>query len=133
MSKSQYGFTPQTNTVDALMALNNFVQESTNDGQYAVAISLDVKGAFDAAWWPGILASLRNLRCPGNLYKLCVSCFNERTAFIAKNSGTGQRKISKSCPQGSTSGPEFWNILYDSLLNFECTKNIKGYVLMPKI
>jgi hypothetical protein len=70
MSKSQYGFTPQTSTVDAVMALKEFVQESINGGQYAVVISLDVTGAFDAAWWPGILASLRNLRCPGNLYKL---------------------------------------------------------------
>lgn len=125
MSKSQYGFTPQTSTVDAVMALKEFVQESINDGQYVVVISLDVKGAFDAAWWPGILASLRNLRCPGNLYKLCVSYFNERTAFITKNNGIEQRKISKGCPQGSASGPGFWNIQYDSLLNLEYTKNTK--------
>ena len=52
------------------MALKEFVQESINDGQYVAVISLDVKEAFDAAWWPGILVSLRNLRCPGNLYKL---------------------------------------------------------------
>ena len=88
-------------------------------------ISLDVKGAFDAAWWPGILASLRNLRCPGNLYKLCASCFKERTAFITKNNGIEQRKISNGCPQGSASGPGFWNIQYDSLLNLEYTKNTK--------
>ena len=55
MSKSQYGFTPQTSTVDAVMTLKDFVQESINEGQY-----VDVKGAFDAAWWPGILASLRS-------------------------------------------------------------------------
>ena len=50
MSKSQYGFTPQTSTVDAVMALKEFVQESINAGQYVVVISLDDKGAFDAAW-----------------------------------------------------------------------------------
>jgi hypothetical protein len=38
MSKSQYGFAPQTGTVDAVMALKCFVQESINDGQYVAVI-----------------------------------------------------------------------------------------------
>jgi len=29
-----------------------------------VMVGLDVKGAFDAAWWPCILSNLRGLRCP---------------------------------------------------------------------
>jgi len=122
MSRNQFRFTPQTSTIDDVMASKDFVQESINEGQYIAVIILDVKGAFDAAWWPGILASLRNLRCPKNLYKLCVSYFNEKTAFIINN-GTVQRKISKGCPQGSASGPGFWNIQYNSLLNLEYTKN----------
>jgi retron-type reverse transcriptase len=81
MSKNQYGFTPQTSTVDAVMTLKGYVQDSVNDGHYVAVISLDVKGAFDAAWWLGIMASLRNLRCPGNLYRLSGSYFSERTAF----------------------------------------------------
>jgi retron-type reverse transcriptase len=126
MSNNQYGFTPQTSTVDAVMALKDFVQESINEGQYVAVVSLDVKGAFDAAWWPGILASLRNLRCSRSLYKLCVSYFNERTAYITLNNGIVQRKISKGCPQGSASGPGFWNLQYDSLLNLEYAKNTKS-------
>jgi hypothetical protein len=119
MSNNQYGFTPQTSTVDALMALKDFVQESINEGQYIAVISLDVKGAFNTAWWPGILASLRNL------YKLCVSYFNERTDYITLYNGIMQRKKSKGCPQGSASGPGFWNLHYNSLLNLEYTKNTK--------
>jgi hypothetical protein len=107
------------------MTLEDFVQEGINEGQYVAVISLDVKGAFDAAWWPGILAPLRNLRCPRNLYKLCVSYFNVRTAYITLNNGKEQRKISKGCPQGSASGPGFWNLQYNSLLNLEYTKNTR--------
>jgi len=62
---------------------------------------------------------------PRDLYKLCVSYFNERTAFIRKTNGIKQRKISKGYPQGSASGPGFWNIQYDSLLNLQYTKNTK--------
>jgi hypothetical protein len=34
MIKQQYGFTPQTSTVDSMMALKDFVQDRLNDGQY---------------------------------------------------------------------------------------------------
>ena len=108
------------------MALKDYVQDSVNDGHYVAVISLDVKGAFDAAWWPGIMVSLRNLRCPGNLYRLSGSYFSERTAFLTMKNCIVQKKISKGCPQGSASGPGFWNLLYNSLLlQVEYTKHTK--------
>jgi hypothetical protein len=52
---NQYGFTPQRGTVDAEMKVKNFIEESLRLKQCTVIVSLDVKGAFDAAWWPSIL------------------------------------------------------------------------------
>jgi hypothetical protein len=128
MSKNQYGFTPQMSTVDTVRALQNFVQDSLNDRQYVALISLDVKGAFNAAWWPSILNSVKTLKCPRNLYHLCESYFNDRSATLVLNSSTEQRKISKGCPQGSSSRPGFWNLQHNSLLNLEYTKNTKVIV-----
>jgi len=91
MSKNQYGFTPQTSTVDAVMALKDFVQDSLNDGQYVALISFDVKGAFNTAWWPSILISLKTLKCPRNLYNLCVSYFNESCTILLLNNSIQQR------------------------------------------
>jgi hypothetical protein len=54
LSDNQYGFTPQR-TVDAAMEVKNFIEESLRLKQCVVIVSLDVKAAFDAAWWPGIL------------------------------------------------------------------------------
>ena len=125
ISKNQFDFTPQTSTVAAVMAFKEHIQNSIKDGQYVAVISLDVKGAFDAAWWPGILAFLRKLKCPGNLYRLSVSYFKDRTAFLTMNNGVVQRTINRGCPQGSASGPGFWSLQYNSLLNLEYTKNIK--------
>ena len=68
------------------------------EGQYVALISLDVMAAFDAAWWPGILFSLRTLKCPRNLYNLCVSYFNRMTAALILNSRKEQRSISKVLP-----------------------------------
>lgn len=70
LSQNQYGFTPQTSTVDAVMDLREYVQRSMEEGQYIALISLEVKEAFSAAWWPGILYTLRTLNCPTNLYNL---------------------------------------------------------------
>jgi len=53
MSKNQYGFTPQTSTVDAVMDLKDFVQESINEGQYVAVISFDEKGLLMQPGGPG--------------------------------------------------------------------------------
>jgi len=54
-----------------------------------------------------------------------VSYFNERKTVLTLNSRQQQRAISKGCPQGSASGPGFWNIQFNSLLNLENSKNTK--------
>ena len=123
LSNRQYGFTPQTSTVDALMLLKQHVQESITNKQCVVLISLDVKGAFDAAWWPSILKTLKDLKCPANLYNLSKSYLSERIATLSANNIAIQRSTSKGCPQGSCIGPGFWNLQYDSLLKLPYTKH----------
>jgi len=41
------------------------------------------------------------------------------------NNGMAERNISKGSPQGSSSDAGFWNILYNSVLNLEYSKNTK--------
>jgi hypothetical protein len=55
VTRRKYGFTPQKSTVDAAMELKNFVMEGLAAGKVTAIINLDVKGAFDAAFWPSIL------------------------------------------------------------------------------
>ena len=56
LSQNQYRFTAQTSTVGAVMDLKDYAQRSMEKGQYVALIRLDIPGAFDAAWWPGILS-----------------------------------------------------------------------------
>jgi len=58
------------------MEVKNFIEGSLRLKQCAVIVSLDVKGAFDASWWPGILKQLREVKCPKNLYNLSASYFS---------------------------------------------------------
>ena len=93
--------------------------------QSAILVSLDVKGAFDAAWWPSILKT-QEFKCPKNLYDLTESYFVNRTATMSTNSTQLEREVSKGCPQGSCCGPGFWNRLYNSLLNLDYGKRTKA-------
>lgn len=49
LNSNQYGFTPQKDTVDAAMAVKNFIQKNLNQKKTIIITSLDVKGVFNAA------------------------------------------------------------------------------------
>ena len=124
-NNNQYGFTPQRGTEDAAMVAKNFIEESLRLKQCTVVVSLDVKGAFDAAWWPSILKQLKEFECPANLYKLSASYFSNRRAKLIINNYTMEKEVQKGCPQGSCCAPGYWNILYNSLLNLKFSSQTK--------
>jgi hypothetical protein len=95
MNNNQYGFTPQRSTIDAAMAVKDFIEEGLVAGEFIVLVSLGVKGAFDAAWWPGILNGLKVCSCPKNLYNLSNSYFSQQTAVLSTNSVRMERGVSK--------------------------------------
>ena len=118
LNHNQFGFTPKKSTIDAVQAAKEYL-EGTSEGHITIIVSLDVKGAFDAAWWPSILKALREFQCPKNLYNLAKSYFSERAATVSTNSKQIAREVTKGSPQGSYCGPGFWNIQFNSLLNLE--------------
>jgi hypothetical protein len=101
MNNNQYGLTPQRGTIDAAMAVEDFVEESRVAGEVIVLISLDVKGVFDAAWWPSILNGLKACGCPKNLYNLTKGYFSQRTDVLSTNSVKMKRGVNIGCPKGS--------------------------------
>ena len=126
LTDKQFGFTPQKSTTDAAMEAKQFIEPVLEKRGLVIMTSLDVKGAFDAAWWPGILQGLKDLRCPRNLYNLSKGYFSDRTAVMNSNSITIGRRVTKGCPQGSCCGPGYWNILYNSMLSLELTSHSKA-------
>jgi hypothetical protein len=60
LNNNQYGFRPQTSSIDAVLALQEFIENDFRTGEATVLVSLDVEAAFNAAWWPAILKSLND-------------------------------------------------------------------------
>jgi hypothetical protein len=85
LNTNQYGFAPKKSTIDATLAVKEYIEEGVRQGHFNILVSLDVKGAFDAAWWPSILHTLKVFNCPKNLYNLARSYFSDRTATIHTN------------------------------------------------
>jgi len=107
------------------MAIKHFVQQGLEAGEVKAIVSLDVQGAFDAAWWPGILNELRKYKCPKNLYELTKSYFSQRIASWSTISLRMDKELSRGCPQGTSSGPGLWNLQQNSLLEQRCMKRTK--------
>jgi hypothetical protein len=83
MNKNQYGFTLHKGTIDAAMEIKEMIKDGLTAEEVKALVSLDIKGAFDAAWWPGILKELRACGCPKNLYELTKSYFTQRTTTLS--------------------------------------------------
>jgi hypothetical protein len=91
----QYGFTPQKGTTKAAMEIKEYVMEGLAGGKVTAFISLDVQGAFDAAFWPRILNELRACSCPKHLHNLTRSNFSNRSAVLSVNSTHIEKKVSR--------------------------------------
>ena len=126
LNRNQYGFRPQMSSIDAVLALKEYIEDGLRTGEVAILVSLDVESAFSAAWWPAILKSLKESSCPRNLYNLARSYFSNRRATLQTNNIKIDAEITRGCPQGSCCGPGLWNIFYNSLLNLNFTHRTKS-------
>jgi hypothetical protein len=125
LNKRQYGFTAQRSTVDAIAAAVAFIKKAYKTKGFALLIALDIIGAFDNAWWPIILDSLRNMKCSKNLYYLTKSYFTNRYAKLWYQNIQTVKKLSRGCPQGSACGQGFWNVIFNSCLNLKFPSGVE--------
>lgn len=114
LSDNQYGFTKGKSTEDAVSNIVSKVRLSSKN--LVLMVSLDVGGAFDHAWWPAILKTLADRGIPGNLYRLAASFLDRRKINASIGNVECSRVVNRGCPQGSVSGPKFWNYLFNDLL-----------------
>ncbi|XP_052758208.1 uncharacterized protein LOC128202324 [Galleria mellonella] len=113
----QFGFKPLTSTTDALQHAINCITEAQSAGDQVVAVSLDIRAAFDNAWWPALFSRLKRINCPRNLYNLVLNYTKDRRVILDYGTATIQKNMSKGCIQGSACGPSLWNLILDGLFD----------------
>jgi hypothetical protein len=110
----QYGFTTGRSTSDALLHYRNTIRNTTRS--YALTIFIDIKGAFDNVWWPGLIRNLRHRNMPQATLALVKSYLTDRDVILKQGDIAAQKRTTKGCPQGSVLGPTLWNFVLDPLL-----------------
>jgi hypothetical protein len=79
-------------------------------------LALDIEGVFHNAWYPGILARLRKLKCPPNTYNMVKDFLSDLRAHVTLGNSISSKRVTKGCLQGSVSGSTLWNIITSDLI-----------------
>lgn len=123
LSENQYGFRCNRSAEEALLNITDILRKILTMKQYAILTSLDIKGAFDNAWWPMILYQLRKRNVSESIYGLIKSYLSERTVEVRYMGETSNRGTNKGCIQGSVLGPLFWSLIIDPILRLRLPSN----------
>ncbi|GBN84741.1 Putative protein in type-1 retrotransposable element R1DM [Araneus ventricosus] len=115
----QHGFRAGRSCETANHSLWLEVQSAMRKGGKVAIISLDVAGAFDTVWRQSVLQRLTVAQCPQNLFQLISDYFANRTVCYCFDSHTWSFPADRGVPQGSCSGPFYWNLVLDTVFQVE--------------
>lgn len=73
LAKSQFGFLKGRSTCDAIKAARDFADSHTKNGGHCIAVSLNIRNAFNSLKCGAIRRALRKLECPRRLYQRDVT------------------------------------------------------------
>jgi hypothetical protein len=98
---NQFGFRKGRGTTGAIDRAVGILKRARAESKHAVLVALDIKNAFNSAWYPGLLQLLLCSGCPGNLGRDIADLLQDRS--VTSEGVTVE--TSRGCPQGSCLGP----------------------------
>ncbi|CAM9758002.1 unnamed protein product, partial [Heterosigma akashiwo] len=109
--EEQFGFIPDTGTLDAGAVLADQIAQALQAKKDVRLVALDFKGAFDKVWWCGLLAHLWAVGVRAKAYKLFESYLSDRALFVASNGEISEDVgIKSGVPQGAIWSPLLFDL-----------------------
>ncbi|KAG8222676.1 hypothetical protein J437_LFUL019162 [Ladona fulva] len=87
-----------------------------NRDKYVFGLFMDMTGAFDRVWWPGVLHRLHVKGISGEMYKVIKDYLKGGWVQLEEGNWVKGKRVNRGCPQGSVLGPQLWKIVFDELI-----------------
>lgn len=88
LSQNQFGFRRNRSTTDALMMVTNLIEEEISTGGVAIAVSIDIKNAFNSLPWTQIRSTLISRKFPRYLKRILHAYLSKRTVEYVIQDGS---------------------------------------------
>jgi len=117
LSEAQFGFRRSRSTTDALATLKERTMAALNGGDMIVAVSLDIRNAFNSLPYETLREALRFHGVPPYLRRVLDAYLaNRHVVWERRNGRLAYHLMERGVPQGSVLGPTLWNLGYDWIL-----------------
>lgn len=117
LNENQFGFRTGRSTLDAIEKVRANSEEMAARGKVSIAISLDIKNAFNTLPWDKIKEALSYHKIPEYMRRIIDNYLTNREIEILGRYGKIHRRtVNRGVPQGSVLGPILWDIGYDKVL-----------------
>ena len=119
LTKNQFGFRKRKSTEAAIHRLTRKIEDSIQNGQFALAVFLDVEGAFDNVKYSSIYKAMLEAKIPTIIAFWIKEMLTDRSIVLTLHGVSISRRIYKGCPQGGILSPLLWNLTLNTLLKNE--------------
>ena len=117
LHQRQYAFRKNHSTDEALTESINSIEKALLRGQMAIAVYIDIKGAFDNVSTKAIVEALEKKGIDHQIVSLYRNYLVNRTCETSLGASSINAKLTRGGPQGGCASPPLaWNVPYDPLL-----------------